>query len=172
MMLYITIAAIIVLVGLLIKEKQSAPRDSRIPEGASLPYHRKDFLLTKGERAFFDALQIAVGETYHVFCKVRMLDLFYLSKGTENRKGWNGRIIQKHVDFVLCDRKIIKPVMGIELDDASHDEDTRQERDAFVDRVFTSAGLPLIHVRAAASYDPTTIKNLTLSTLGQEHGVA
>ena len=66
-------------------------------------------------------LLIALAGRYNVFAKVRMLDLFYLPKGTKNRMGWNGRIIQKHVDFVICDPKTLGPVTCIELDDASHE---------------------------------------------------
>ncbi len=54
-----------------------------------------------------------------------MLDLFYLPKGTKNRMGWNGRIIQKHVDFVICNPKTLEPVTCIELDDSSHDIEER-----------------------------------------------
>jgi hypothetical protein len=34
-------------------------------------------------------------------------------------------------------------VLGIELDDKSHEEEDRAARDAFVDTVFASAKLPL-----------------------------
>ena len=34
------------------------------------------------------------------------------------------------------------------------------QRDAFVDKVFEAAGLKLLHVRAAISYDPQAIKTM------------
>jgi very-short-patch-repair endonuclease len=61
---------------------------------------------------------------------------------------------RKSVDFVLFDRNAVSPVLAIELDDSSHDREDRQERDAFVDGVLAKAGLPLLHVRAQAAYDP------------------
>jgi hypothetical protein len=46
----------------------------------------------------------------------------------------------------------MKPLGGIELDDSSHNRSDRKERDALVDAVFSSAGLPLIHVTAKRAY--------------------
>lgn len=43
-------------------------------------------------------------------------DLFYVAQPNENFK-YRGRIAQRHVDFVLCDAKNMRPLMGIELDD-------------------------------------------------------
>ncbi|TWT86779.1 hypothetical protein Mal64_36090 [Pseudobythopirellula maris] len=43
--------------------------------------------------------------------------------------------------------------MAIELDDASHRRKSRMERDAFVDSVFEQIGIPLVHIKAARSYD-------------------
>ena len=42
--------------------------------------------------------------------------------------------------------------MLIELDDSSHQESKRQERDKFVNEVFRQAGLPLLRVKARSSY--------------------
>ena len=46
---------------------------------------------------------------------------------------------------------------GIELDDASHDRQDRKDRDAFVDQVFKTAGLPLIHMPCRRDYDAEAI---------------
>ena len=157
----IVLLVLLVIIALYIRNQKSrtATQTEAIASGP-LPYMKKDYLLTKAERAFYDVLLIALAGRYNVFAKVRMLDPFYLPKGTKNRMGWNGRIIQKHVDFVICDPKNLGPVACIELDDASHETDERQERDTFVDKVFEAAGLKLLHVRAAISYDPQAIKAL------------
>jgi hypothetical protein len=41
-----------------------------------------------------------------------------------------------------------------------HEAEERQERDAFIDKVFEAAGLKLLHVRAAFSYDPQAIQTM------------
>ena len=58
-----------------------------------------------------------------------------------------GKIQSKHVDFVICDQNLyIKAI--VELDDKSHDQPDRQERDRFVDDVLTSVGYTVIRTRA------------------------
>jgi very-short-patch-repair endonuclease len=57
------------------------------------------------------------------------------------------KIDRKSVDFVLFDKSTLNPAIAIELDGSSHNSFSRQERDSFVDQVFSTAGVPLIHVR-------------------------
>jgi hypothetical protein len=47
----------------------------------------------------------------------------------------------------------MKPLLGIELDDSSHNRNNRQERDDFVDRVFQAAGLPLLRLPVQREYN-------------------
>lgn len=49
-------------------------------------------------------------------------------------------------------------VAGVELDDKSHQHSARQKRDEFVDEVFRSCGLPLLHVPAQANYSVAELK--------------
>jgi hypothetical protein len=124
-----------------------------------LPYVRKDFLLTRAERAFFDVLRIAVDGRMLIFAKVRLADLVFLPKGTEKRQIHFNRVQSKHVDFVLCDPKSVRPLLAIELDDSSHDRADRVARDEFVDDVMAAAGLPMLHVKARAAYNAADLRN-------------
>lgn len=65
----------------------------------------------------------------------------------------------KHVDFVLCD-ETLAPVVAIELDDASHNSAACIKRDGFVDSVFQSAALPIVHVPAKRGYVLEEIRQL------------
>ena len=53
----------------------------------------------------------------------------------------------KHVDFVICDEKMVARYI-VELDDSSHDTEKRQERDRLVDEIVESVGYKIIHTRA------------------------
>jgi hypothetical protein len=123
------------------------------PEQVKMPYRKKDYLLSKAERSFYEVLTQCVGPDLAIFSKIRILDLVFLAKGTENAQGLRNRVQSKHVDFVLCRRDTLSPVLVIELNDKSHDQQKTRERDEFVGRVFASAGLPLLTVRAQAAYD-------------------
>jgi hypothetical protein len=124
---------------------------------ANLPYRKKDYLLTAAERSFYEALCSVLDGQLLVFAKVRLADLVYMPKGTANRQTHFNRIQSKHVDFVLCTRDKLSPVLVIELDDASHEEESRRERDTFVDAALTAAGLPILHIPAQRSYVPADL---------------
>lgn len=55
------------------------------------------------------------------------------------------KIQAKHVDFVLCDAKLVARWV-IELDDTSHRRADRAERDTFVDEVLMSTGYTILHM--------------------------
>ncbi len=133
-----------------------------------LPYRRRQYLLSQGERVFYGALCHAIdGGRYRVFCKVRLGDLLYVAKGTEERRGYTNRIQMKHVDFVICTSDLLRPVIVVELDDRSHERADRRERDAFVDAALRTAGLPIVHVQARSAYDPNAIKAALMTAIGE-----
>ena len=121
-----------------------------------LPYRQRDDFLSAAELSFYRVLTIGLGESYHVCPKVNLGDIFFVS-GSHKKYLHRNKIDRKHVDFLLCDLATLKPVLGIELDDASHNRRDRQGRDLFVDQVFEVAGLPLLHVRATSAYSPQHI---------------
>ena len=59
--------------------------------------------------------------------------------------------------FLICENGTLRPLIGIELDDCSHQRADRQKRDADVDRIFGAARLPLLHVPAKSSYDASAL---------------
>jgi hypothetical protein len=120
------------------------------PKADRLPYSGKKYFFSAAERSFYEVLR-RLAPDHTVFAKVRLADLVHVSKGTTSWQSHFNRIIRKHVDFVLCDRDLA-PVVAIELDDASHDEEERKDRDEFVDQVLASAGLPIVHIRAKRAY--------------------
>ena len=121
-------------------------------ETKGLPYRLRDDFLSRGEFAFYQALRRAVEGKAIVCPKVNLADIFFVARPNENQS-YRNKIDRKHVDFLLCDPTTMQPLAGVELDDSSHARQDRQDRDKFVDQVFKTAGLPLIHVVARSSYD-------------------
>ena len=121
------------------------------PEAGPLPYRLRDDFLSPAEISFYHVLRQTVGERVTVCAKVRLADVFFVARPNENAAARN-RIALKHVDFLLCDPATMRPLAGIELDDASHARPDRQERDALVEQVFEAAGLPLVRFPAQRAY--------------------
>ena len=148
---------VLIVLGLLVLQfvKGSRGKGTSSEKSEDLPYVLKRYLMSKAERSFFGVLeQVADSSRYYIFPQVSLNNLVTVEKGTGSYQTYHNKIDHKTIDFVLFDRSTISPVLALELDDASHDREDRQERDAFVDRVLAKAGLPLLHVRAQAAYDP------------------
>jgi hypothetical protein len=120
----------------------------------ALPYRLRDDFLSPAELNFYRVLKQTVGNSVAICLKVSLGDLFYPKTGNHSENQiYRNRIDRKHVDFLLCDPKTMRPLLGIELDDASHRKVTRQERDRFVEQVFVAAGLPLLRQPVLSAYN-------------------
>ena len=122
-----------------------------------LPYFSQEFLLSKGELAFFRVLRRALPDGVLVAPKVRLADVIGCTSDGWKR-GFGSRISRKHVDFVLADEATARILMVVELDDRSHQRADRRQRDAFVDDALAAGGVPILHVTAAAAYDPAKLR--------------
>lgn len=110
--------------------------------------YQKRWMFTYNEKDAYRKLKAIADELgYIVFAKVRLLDILEPQKGTKKYKTYFYKVQAKHVDFVLCDQKLVARYI-IELDDSSHDTQLRKERDEFVDQVLESVGYKIIHTRA------------------------
>jgi hypothetical protein len=117
-----------------------------------LPYRLRDNFLTPAEFSFYKVLTSIVGTRMVTLTKVRLADIFFVPHQQKNF-GYVNRISNKHVDFLLCTPDTMKSLAGIELDDVSHNQPSRQQRDNFVDEVFLTAGLPLLHIPVQRGYN-------------------
>jgi len=123
-----------------------------------LPYFPRDYLLSKGELAFYRVLRQVLPPRLHVSFKARLSDVIGCP-GWAWKQGFGSRISQKHIDFVVVDADTTAVRFVIELDDRSHRRRDRQARDLFVDRALGAAGVPIVRVAAAASYDPSRLRD-------------
>jgi hypothetical protein len=128
-----------------------------------MPFHLRDDFLSPAEASFFRVLKGVVKDEFLIFPKVSLKDIFFVSRPRENRAYYN-KIDRKHVDFLLCDAGSLKPVMGIELDDSSHQRTDRIERDELVESVFKRAGLPLRRIPARFAYSQEELEGLIRGT--------
>ena len=91
------------------------------PTEPLLPYHLKPDFLSPAELSLYHVLRSVVGGQATVLAKVRLGDLFYPKTGDRSENAqYRNKIDRKHVDFLLCEPQTMRPLTGIELDDASH----------------------------------------------------
>lgn len=121
-----------------------------VPTGEKItyPYKLTQRVFSPKEGYFYrDVRPIADKLGLIVFTKMRLADLLYIPKGTENEKAWFNRIKAKHIDFIFVDSNY-KIRLLVEIDDQTHNRADRQARDEEVDEIFRQQGLEVLHLRA------------------------
>ena len=146
--------AIIVILMIASKAKEKSRR--------IILFRKRDALFTAAERSFLGLLDQASVGRYRVFGKVRIADVITPVKGLD-KSTWTSafnRIKAKHFDFVLCDPRTLEVKAVIELNDKSHANSRRIERDELVGTACSDAGLALRMVKAQRSYSLEAIKQV------------
>jgi hypothetical protein len=152
-MLPTTILIVLVIVLVLL----GAVLRSRLGGGPpKLPYAAREYLLSRSEAAFYHSLKKAVGDSCPLSMKVRLSDVLICPREAM-RAGYGNRIAQKHLEFVLCDPNSMKILAAVEVYDASHRRTDRVNRDEFLDRAMSAAGVPLLRFPASRQYDVASL---------------
>ncbi|HEY2979927.1 MAG TPA: DUF2726 domain-containing protein [Anaerolineales bacterium] len=123
-----------------------------------LPYRLRGQFLSSPENALFRALQAMVEDRYVICPKVALNDVFSIVRPNENVHYFN-KIFRKHVDFLLCEPRTMRPAFGVEMIRALARSDTRST-DMFMAEIFGGAGLPLVHVPSSERYEMPDLVNL------------
>lgn len=123
-----------------------------------LPYRLREQFLSFTELSLLSVLR-EMADGHYVICpKVALNDIFYIQRPNENVHFYH-KIFHKHVNFLLCEPDGMKPAFGVELVRLNAKEETRSV-DQFMEDLFLSAGLPLIHVPPSESYELTDLHHL------------
>lgn len=155
----IAFAALVIMAAILKAKKREAATTTETK------YTKRKNFLTPAERSFFGVLSQAVGEDFQIFSKVRIADIIMPENGT-HRSAWQkafNRIAAKHADFVLCRKDTLQVECVIELNDKSHNEKSRADRDAIVESVCSSAKVPFLTIPAKANYNLEEVKKAVAS---------
>ncbi|WP_231906999.1 DUF2726 domain-containing protein [Cupriavidus sp. D384] len=115
-------------------------------------FARKDPFLRQDEIALYERLTVALRDA-HIFPQVAMSS-FVQHKG--KAQAARNLFAQKYVDYLVCERKTMRPLYVIELDGASHSSAKAQKRDKQKNEVLASAGIPIMRY---------TSKNVDLQTI-------
>ena len=126
------------------------------------PYEKEPALFSPAERSFLGALEQVINNRYRLMGKIRLADIVKVKSGL-NKSEWQNafnKIQSKHIDIVVCDASTLSVLFVIELDDKTHIQSKRQNRDQFVDNVLRAAGIPIVHFAAKNSYSLQEIESI------------
>lgn len=154
MNILLALELIVIAVLIIHNKKSTSPTAKTTEESAAqekLPVkgaYQKRWLLTYNEKDAYKALKTICDENgLFLMTKVRLLDLVEPVKGNPKYRSYFYKVQAKHIDFVICDEKLVARCM-IELDDNSHNQADRIARDQFVNEVLESVGYKVLHIKA------------------------
>jgi hypothetical protein len=101
-------------------------------------------VLTDSERAFHARL-LEASPGHQVLCQVQLCR-FVEVEAVPARYAVLNRYNRLSADFLICDRSF-RPLLVVELDDASHARPAQRVRDTKKDAVLAAAGVPVVRFR-------------------------
>ena len=158
---------VLILLALLLRMVDSLPQKHQKSSSDSLPYERNRHFLSEHEKAFFELLIGVAPRDVYVCPQVCFGSVLEVRANSENYLGSLNKIKSKRIDYLLCDRDSLTPLVAVELDDSSHDSPGRQVRDTFVDDACRSAGLKILHFRGRQAFDPRGLQEALHSAIAQ-----
>ena len=153
MMKFILLLLIIAAIALVLSAIKAKTR-SDDGDGMVWPFYAKNPLSVAEQVLYFRLLQALPGHI--VLAQVQLSCLLGVMKG-HNYQSWLNRISRMSADFVVC-LKDGSIVAVIELDDATHKQERRQQADAKKDKALASAGIRVIRWQAGSIPDEAAIR--------------
>ncbi|WP_026375902.1 DUF2726 domain-containing protein [Aestuariibacter salexigens] len=131
-------------------------------QGLSFPFKRRTQLLTPVERSFLELLERAVGNKFRIMCRVRLTDIISLRQSTNKKQGKVAlsRANGKHLDFVLCSRTDMSPIVAIDLVHNAGKEGYKTNRDWFISGTLDAAKIPHVRIKVKSGYTVEDIRGV------------
>lgn len=113
------------------------PKDTTANEVAFL-YEPRKSLIAYSEKAYYDALKKSVPEGYSVFPQVNLAAFVNRNDGARYHNE-----LFRNIDFLITNADY-KPAIAVEINDQSHLNSERQERDKKVGMILEECGIPML----------------------------
>lgn len=125
-------------------------------------YRPKRYIITLNELKFYNVLiEIAKELDLVLFTQVSLYNILetrdYLNYKT--KMIFFNKIASKSIDFVLVDRYNCRIKLCIELDDSTHKQEKRIERDKFLNKLFSDLEIDFIRFKVSNYYHKEALKN-------------
>ncbi len=139
----------------------------------NVPFQRKSQLFTPVERSFILLLEQAVGDEFRILCRVRLADVLCPRSQSKQSKAAQHKASTKQLDFVLCDKEDMRPLIAIDLVSAKgpvikgkeQKEGYKTQRDWFVSGALESASVAHVRIKVKPGYTAAEIRECIESKL-------
>ncbi|MBO4815876.1 MAG: DUF2726 domain-containing protein [Clostridia bacterium] len=123
-------------------------------------YYRRDYILTPTELKFYKILKNITDELNLVICP--QVSLYEIVRNKEH-KDFN-KIARKSIDFVITEQNL-KIKLCIELDDYTHNRQSRIYRDNFINEVFNATEVKILRIPVQNFYNMEQLETIIKESL-------
>jgi len=120
-------------------------------------YRPRKQLMTGSQKRCFQLLNDIFGQRFYVIPDVSLSALLSHKVGSQNRHEAYSFIENKTVNFVFCNKRTLRPVCAIKLDDGARSKNDIGSDPKDMEKFFRSAHLPFVHIKKPAKLDRQTI---------------
>lgn len=124
-------------------------------------YKPKRYIITKNELKFYNVLiEIAKELNLILFSQVSLYNIIIMKENLDyyTKTKYFNKIASKSIDFVLVDKNNCRIKLCIELDDNTHRQRKRIERDKFINDLFKELEINLLRYPMYNEYYKETLK--------------
>lgn len=132
-------------------------------------YNAKRYMLSLNELNFFKELKKLIDiMDLNLLTQVSLYSLIETKYKKYNYEEFN-KIKSKSIDFVIADKKSCRARVCIELDDTTHNLNNRIKRDKFINELFESVNIKLLHIKVKDNYeeDIEKIKQIIIDVMSK-----
>ena len=132
-----------------------------------LHYKKKTYLTTKNELKLYKILlDICTKYNLILFTQVVLYEIIEINDKpySKNYTKYFNKIRSKSIDFVIADKETTRIRLCIELDDFSHKQKKRIDRDEFINTLFKDLDINLLRLPVTNYYDINKIESKIRST--------
>ncbi|MFT5674741.1 MAG: hypothetical protein ACI808_000665 [Paraglaciecola sp.] len=129
--------------------------------GLAFPFKKKNNLFTPVERSFLNLIEEAVGGRYRILCRVKLTDIVAVRQSTDKKTSKNAftRAGGRNLDFVLCSKQDMTPVMAIDLVHQNGKDGYKSQRDWFTSGSLDAARIPHVRIKVRSGYQAKDIRD-------------
>ena len=126
----------------------------------AFPFKKKTHLFTPVERSFLSLIDEAVGKDYRILCRVKLSDVVAIRQNTDKKTSRNAlsRANGRYLDFVLCAKEDMSPVLAVDLVHDNGKEGYKKQRDWFVSGTLDAARMPHVRIKVRSGYKVQDIR--------------
>lgn len=145
--LYIIVASLALVLFLIVSAVASVTSRKRRKEAMDrCRYRPKKHLMVGVEKTCFQLLNDIFGDKFYILPQVSLDSLLSHKVGNQDRYEAYSFIEHKYVDFVFCNKRTLRPVCAVKIEDSTSDDQGPGSDPNDMKKFFRSAHLPFVYL--------------------------